>query len=134
LAADVSLSALQDAIPAGGVLVHVTVPVFSAIAQPPIFTTDAAPIGGSPCPAGKDCLNYSLTVPSGNPSVGTFSGGPVTYAPPVVGTAAFGLNAVSADCTGANLNPATVSSISVSPATTSQVSTILEFNNCTQPF
>jgi hypothetical protein len=124
--ADITLSALQQATPVGGSFVLVTVPLFSAISEPPTATTGTAS-------SGTDCFSYSLMVPSGNPQVGTFSSGSITYTPPASGTVTYSLNAVSEDCTASAPSPATVSSITVSPATTTQVSTVLAFSGCTAP-
>ncbi len=134
IAADISLYPLLDATPSGGSVVHVTVPELSSVFQPVTVTTVALPFTGSACPAGTDCFNYLLTVPAGNPSVGTFSSGAITYAPPAAGNATYSLNAMTTDCSSSNLIPATVGSISVSPATTTQVTNELSFSGCTQPF
>jgi len=133
-AADITFSALQDATPTGGSVVHVTIPVFSANAQPPTFETTATPTPATPaCPMATDCLNYSLVVPASNLSVGTFASGAITYAAPASGTVNYSLLAESADCTASAPSPALVTPIAVTPATTTTVSTIPAFSGCTAP-
>ncbi|HLY61126.1 MAG TPA: DUF4382 domain-containing protein [Terriglobia bacterium] len=134
---DITLSALQDATPTGGSLVHVTIPVFSVTGQPPTFVTSASPTPATPpCPVGTDCFNYALMVPSHNPSVGTFSSSAITYSVPATGVANFSLLAESADntpCTASVPSPALVTAIAVTPATATAVSTVLVFTGCTAP-
>lgn len=134
---DITLYALQDATPTGGSLVHVTVPVFSAGAQPPTVLTTDSPVPATPaCPLGTDCFNYSLVVPSGNPSVGTFSSGAITYAAPAAGTVNYSLFAESVDnpaCTASVPSPALIPGITVTPAATTTVSTVAAFSGCTAP-
>jgi len=134
---DVTLYALQDATPTGGALVHVTIPVFMANAQPPTFLTSDTPVPATPaCPLGTDCSNYSLLVPSGNPSVGTFSSGAITYADPLAGTVSYSLFVESVDdspCTASVPSPALIPAIAVTPAATTTVSTVVAFTGCTAP-
>ena len=134
---DITLYALQDATPTGGSLVHVTIPVFMANAQPPTVLTSATPDPAIPaCAAGTDCSNYSLLVPSGNPSIGTFSSGAITYAAPVTGTVGYSLFAESVDdppCTASVPSPALVAGINVTAAATTTVSTTVAFSGCTAP-
>jgi Domain of unknown function (DUF4382)/Carboxypeptidase regulatory-like domain len=136
-AQDITLYALQNAAPTGGSLVHVTIPVFSSGAQPPTFLTSATPTPSTPaCPLGTDCSNYSLMVPSGNPSVGTFSGGTITYAAPAAGTVTYSVFAESVDtppCTASTPSPALVTPITVTPAATTTASVIPAFTGCTAP-
>jgi len=136
--ADITLSALQSAT-AGGSTVLVTVPAFAVSAQPPTFTTSATPTPASPaCPAGTDCSNYTLMVPSGNPQVGAFSSGAITYTPPAASPVTYSLNGTTpvpppSGCTTSTPSPATVGSITVTPAATTNVSTVLAFSGCTAP-
>lgn len=131
--ADITLSSLQAAT-AGGSTVLVTVPVFNASAQPPTVTTSGTPTPSAPpCPSGTDCSNYSLMVPSGNPQVGAFSSGSITYTAPAAPPVTYSLNATTSNCTTSNPSPATVSSIAVTPAATTSVSTVLAFSVCTAP-
>ena len=134
-AADVSFSALQDATPTGGSLVHVTIPVFAVTAQPPVFETTATPTPATPaCPLGTDCFNYLLMVPASNPSVGTFASGAMgSFAAPAAGTVTYSLLTESSNCTASAPSPAMVTSITVTPATTSSVSAVPAFSGCTAP-
>lgn len=131
--ADITLSPLQSAT-AGGSTVLVTVPAFAVSAQPPTFTTSATPTPASPaCPAGTDCSNYTLMVPSGNPQVGAFSSGAISYTAPAAPPVTYSLNATTGNCTTSTPSPATASSITVTPAATTPVSTVLAFTGCTAP-
>ena len=131
--ADITLSALQSAT-GGGSTVLVTVPAFNFIAQPPTVTTSTTPTPSTPaCPAGTNCSNYTLMVPSGNPQVGAFSSGAITYTAPAAPPVTYSLNATTGNCTTSTPSPATVSSIAVTPAATTPVSTVLAFTGCTAP-
>jgi hypothetical protein len=131
LAADVTLSALQQATPTGGTTQWMTIPIFGALMQPPTFTTTATPTPAAPpCPASTDCYNYSLPVPASNPQVGTFSSGSVTYAAPAAAPVNYNLAAEAPSCTSSVPSPATVSSIAVIPGTTTNVSTVVAFSGC----
>jgi hypothetical protein len=132
--ANVTLLALQRATPIAGTPVLVTVPIFSTNAQPPTITTEAAPASGPACPLMTDCSNFSLTVPSGNPTVGTFTNGSATYAPPLAGNVNYTLIAESVDCTASVPNPATVSDFTVSLATTTALGSFAAFSGCVAPF
>jgi len=133
-AADITVSALQEAIPTGESPVLVTVPVISSIAQPLTITTGAVTASGPACPTGLDCFNYSLTVPSRNPQVGTFISGPVVYTPPIAGAATYIVNAETADCTTSFPSPPTTTPFVANPAATTNVTMTLTFSGCTQPF
>jgi len=131
--ADITLSPLQPAT-GGGSTVQVTVPAFAVSAQPPTFTTSTTPTPSAPaCPAGTDCSNYSLMVPSGNPQVGAFSSGSISYAAPAAPPVTYSLNATTGNCTTSTPSPATAGSITVTPAATTNVSTVLAFTGCTAP-
>jgi hypothetical protein len=133
--ADVMFSALQDATPTGGSVVHVTIPIFGVNGQPPTFETTDTPTPALPaCPAGTDCLNYTLMVPASNPSVATFASGSVgAFAPPAAGTVNYSLLMESANCTASTPSPANVTPIAVTPATTTAVATTPAFTGCTAP-
>jgi hypothetical protein len=75
--ADIALSALQTATPAGGTPLQVTIPVFAE------STVNVATerTSGAGCPGGTACATYMLTVPAGRPLVGTFAASGTTYAP-----------------------------------------------------
>jgi hypothetical protein len=74
-AVDVTLSAQQSA--SVGSLTQITIPVF-------VGSTPAVTTGGniSSCPNGTDCATYSLLVPAGNYSSGTFNSSGIRYTPP----------------------------------------------------
>ncbi|MFB3923828.1 MAG: DUF4382 domain-containing protein [Terriglobia bacterium] len=132
VAADVTLSALQDATPTGGSTLKMTIPIFGALMQPPTFTTTATPDPPTPaCPAGTNCYNYSIMVPASNPRVGTFSSGAVTYAEPAPAPVNFDLNFLAPGCTASTPSPATVGPTAVTPGTSSSVSTVVAFTGCT---
>ena len=133
-AADVTISALQQVIPTGGSPVSVTIPVLSSLSQPLTITTGATSASLPACPSGLDCFNYSLTLPSGNPQVGTFSSGPVVYTPPTAGAATYTINGETPDCTTSLPNPPTTTPFVATPAGTTNVTQALAFSNCTQPF
>jgi hypothetical protein len=75
--ADIALSALQTATPAGSAPLQVTIPVF-AESTVNVATERAS---GAGCPVGTACATYLLTVPAGRPLVGTFAASGTTYAP-----------------------------------------------------
>ena len=132
IAANVTLSAMQEATPTGGSTMQLTIPIFGALMQPPTFTTTATPDPAVPaCPVGTDCFNYSIWVPASNPRVGTFSSGAVTYAEPAPAPVNYNLNFVAGSCTASTPSPATVGPTAVTPGTTSNVSTVVAFTGCT---
>lgn len=130
-AADVTLSALQQATPTGGSTILVTVPIFGALMQPPTFTTTDMPDPSTPsCPVDTLCYNYSLMVPASNPKVGTFAGGSITYADPAPAPVNYSVNAVAPGCLASVPDPATVSPIAVTAGTTTDAGTVLAFSGC----
>lgn len=132
--ADVSLSALEDAVPSGGTTRHVTIPIFGAMSQPPIVETTPTPNPSTPvCPTGTDCFNYSLSIPPANPEVGTFASGSITFTPPASGTVNYSVNAQSSNCTASTPSPATAGPVTVLPNTSNAVSLVLAFTGCTAP-
>jgi hypothetical protein len=72
---DVTLSAQQSA--SVGSLTQITIPVF-------LGSTTAVTTGASvsSCPTGTACATYSLLVPAGNYSFGTFNSSGTRYTPP----------------------------------------------------
>ena len=86
--ADIALSALQTATPAGGAPLQVTIPVF-AESTVNVATERAS---GAGCPGGTACATYMLTVPASRPLVGTFTASGTTYAP-ASGTVFYNINA-----------------------------------------
>jgi hypothetical protein len=133
-AADITVSALQQAIPTGASPVSVTIPLLTSTAQPLTVTTGAVAPAGPVCPTGLDCYNYFLTLPSGNPQVGTFSSGPVVYTPPTAGATNYTVNGLTADCTTTFPSPPTTTPFVANPAATTNVTMALTFSSCTQPF
>ncbi len=93
--ADVTLSPLQQATPAGGSPVQVTIPVFGATSQPPTLMTQS----GSTCPTGTDCGTYTLLVPGSNPQVGTLGTSGITFAAPASGSVFYKVEADASTCT-----------------------------------
>jgi hypothetical protein len=134
--ADVSLSALQS-ITVNGNNLLVTVPLAAQSAS--TATQMTAP--GLSCPANTNCVNYTLSVPAANPSVGTFSSsGSQLPASPTTGTVKYTIDAAAflpnsagqADCSPpdlqtsqtSNSTPLTVTSgVNVTAAT-------LAFTSC----
>ncbi|HEV2348811.1 MAG TPA: DUF4382 domain-containing protein [Terriglobia bacterium] len=133
--ADITFSALQDATPSGGTLTHVTIPIFGVAAQPPVFETTPTPTPSTPaCPLATDCFNYSETIPSGNPSVGTFSGGSMgSFGAPATGSVNYSLLFESTDCTASTPSPALLTSITVTPAGKTTATVTPAFTGCTAP-
>ncbi len=131
IAADVTLSVLQQAIPTGGSTRWMTIPVFGALMHPPIFTTTDTPDPANPpCPAGTNCYNYSLPVPASNPQVGTFSSGSITYTPPAGDPVNYNLNGMAPSCTASAPSPAVIGPITVTPGNTTDAGTVLAFSGC----
>ncbi|HEV2425760.1 MAG TPA: DUF4382 domain-containing protein [Terriglobia bacterium] len=93
---DASLSALQQATPAGGSVVEFTVPAFPA--SSPEVETEAS----SSCPAGTACATYALYVPASNPSVGTYSSSGTTYSVPQPGNVSYTVDAQAFVADGSN--------------------------------
>ena len=142
LAADVTLSPLVAATPAGGSEILVTIPWLStnttqAAAQPQNFMTQATANVVTPavaCPTGTDCYNYQIVLPASAAQVGTFSGGSANLPPPPASptlTITYSLLAATSSCTTATPSPAVVNSLVVTPGTTTPVSTALAFTGCT---
>jgi len=132
LAADVTLSALQQVTPSGGSATWLTIPVFGALTHPPVFTTTDTPDPADPaCPAGTFCYNYALPLPSGNPQVGVFSGGSVTYTAPVGDPVNYDLEGVAPGCTTSVPSPAKISGLTVTTGNTTDAVTVLAFSGCT---
>jgi len=99
--ADISLWPLQSV--GGGSTLLVTVPVFQgSVADVATGVSSASSV----CPAGTDCVNYTLIVPASNPQVGTFSASPATsYTAPAANPAIYWVNAQAFVPTSASTNP-----------------------------
>lgn len=115
--APITLLALQDATPTGGSTLKATIPVFGAGMQPPQVTT-AASSASLTCPAGTDCANFTLKVPSSNPQVGTFSASGTTYSPQGGSNVTYTIQPEASTCTG--LTP-TSQQVSFTPGTATPV-------------
>jgi hypothetical protein len=87
--ADIALSALQTATPAGGAPLQVTIPVFAE------STVNVATerVSGAGCPGSTACATYMLTVPASHPLVGTFTATGTAYAGPAGGNVFYSVNA-----------------------------------------
>ncbi len=107
-AADITLSALQQATPTGGPSIMVSVPLF------PGSTPTVATAAASTCPTNTDCVNYSLLVPASNPSVGTFSSSGTNYSVPVSGNVQYGIDADSFTPDGSNTPDCSPSDVTTS--------------------
>ena len=70
---DVEVSALQFAAPAGVSANRLTIPAFAG------STTSVTTMANAFCASGTACASYSLLIPSGSPSVGTFSASGTQY-------------------------------------------------------
>ena len=86
-----SVSALQQITLAGGGTREVTIPAELA------SQSNIALQSNSNCPAGAplqtNCAQYTLIEPASNPSVGNFSAGQITYAPPASGNVPYSIAA-----------------------------------------
>jgi hypothetical protein len=71
--ADITLSALQSAT-IGGSAVNVTIP----LAQQSSATASVSTASGS-CPAGTNCVTYTIAVPAMQPNIGAFVAGATAY-------------------------------------------------------
>lgn len=89
-AADLSLSALQ-AITENSATVLITTPLAQQSDASATLTTAAS----ASCPANTDCASYTLAVPASNPSVGAFTSGDQTPAPPASGAVNYTVDAVA---------------------------------------
>ena len=107
--ADLTLSALEP-IP-GGTLV--TIP----LVQQGSATVNATTAADVSCPAGTDCVSYTLAVPAANPNVGAFSSGGTTYTQDIVNPVKYTVDALAfvplsggtADCTPSEVQVNTLS-------------------------
>ena len=131
LAADVTLSAMQQVTPSGGSAIFLTIPVFGALTHPPTFTTTDTPDPATPaCPAGTFCYNYSLAVPAGNPQVGVFDSDAITYTAPAGDPVNYDLEGLAPGCTASTPSPARISALAVTPGNTTDAGTVLAFSGC----
>jgi hypothetical protein len=104
---DVKLSALQPVAPAVGLVSRITIPAFAG------STTSITTMPNLSCASGTACDSYSLLVPAGNFSAGTFSASgtqyellvqqPAEVIYTVEGLAFFHGAAISPDCTPSSM-------------------------------
>jgi len=101
---DVSLAALQSIALSGNVTRQLNIPLQNTSATamgPAVNSTGLVSITGSKsCPAespmGANCAQYTLVVPAGNPSVGVFASGSLTFSAPESGDVLFTVDAQAA--------------------------------------
>lgn len=93
---DASVSALQQAAPAGGAVVEFTVPAF------PASISQVETESSSTCPTGAACATYTLYVPASNPSVSTYSSSGTTYSVPQPGNVPYTVDAQAFTADGSN--------------------------------
>jgi Domain of unknown function (DUF4382) len=101
---DVSLAALQSIALSGNVTRQLNIPLQNTSATavgPAVNSTGLVSITGSKgCPAGSpmgaNCAQYTLVVPAGNPSVGVFASGGLTFSAPESGDVLFTVDAQAA--------------------------------------
>jgi hypothetical protein len=131
--ADIALSALQTATPAGGAPLQVTIPVF-AESTVNVATERAS---GSGCPGGTACATYMLTVPASKPLVGTFTASGTTYAGPTGGNVFYNINAQAFSPGTAGMPMCSPSSLVTPPVAVRAGDVIqatpLAFTQCTAP-
>ncbi len=84
---DITLAALQPL--SGGTLV--TIP----LVQQSSTTVNTATAADASCPAGTDCVSYTLSVPAANPFVGAFSAGGTTYTQDTVNPVKYTVDALA---------------------------------------
>lgn len=85
---DITLAALQ---PLTGGTTLVTIP----LVQQGSTTVNTATAADASCPAGTDCVSYTLSVPAANPSVGAFSAGGTTYTQDIVNPVKYTVDALA---------------------------------------
>jgi hypothetical protein len=102
--ADLSVSALKQIMENGGnVMITTPLPLI------PAATDTVSTAASAGCPANTDCVNYTLTIPAANPSVGAFvTTGNQTPAPPTAAPVDYTVDANAfsagvADCTPPNM-------------------------------
>jgi hypothetical protein len=97
---DAAMSALQTITLAGGVNRLVTIP--SEGNSTPNISVESNSSCPATAPMNANCAQYTLIEPASNPSVGTFSGGKISYAPPSAGDVFYTVRADASDTSGAN--------------------------------
>lgn len=100
---DAAMAALQTISVPGGATRQLSIPLESAPATSATpaqaSTSPLAVASNTACPAGSpanaNCAQYTLVVPSSNPSVGVFSSSGFTYSVPAAGDVLFSVDAIS---------------------------------------
>lgn len=88
---DVAVSALQSITLPGGVTRMIAVPAEgNSVANISIQAASSCP---STAPLHTNCAQYALVEPASNPTLGVFSGGKVSYAPPASGSVLYSIAA-----------------------------------------
>ena len=104
---------------------------FYSVSQ--VVTTGTGPIGNPPvaCPAGTDCINYSVPVPSGGAYVGAWGSGGATLSEPtpLASYAVDGVTTSTCTATELNTNPATALT-GTGPFANVAIATNLAFTVC----
>jgi hypothetical protein len=105
---DATVSAQQPISLGGGVMRFVTIPLEgNSVAKISVDSNAGCPLTA---PMNTNCAQFTLIVPASNASVGVFSGGKITYAPPPAGDVlftaradAFSSTTGNSDCTKPSL-------------------------------
>ena len=100
---DAAMAALQTISVPGGATRQLSIPLESApatsVTPAQASTSPLAVASNTACPAGSpanaNCAQYTLVVPSSNPSVGVFSSSGFTYSVPAAGDVLFSVDAIS---------------------------------------
>ena len=137
---DVAVTAQQTVTVSGGGTLMVAVPALPGSTSNVSVDSTSASTCTAIGVAGANCAGYTLLVPASNPEVGVFSGGTVTFTPPVGGNVAYaarvdafepgggGTPACSPSTQTTNLN-ATSAPLVVTGGATTQVQEV-DFTGC----
>lgn len=145
------VTSANNASPAAGTAIDVTLTALATVnsgiytipqqpaTTPPSYgvsqtvTTGAGPIGNPPvaCPAGTDCIDYTLPVPSGGAYIGAWSSGGATLAQsaPLATYAVDGITTSTCSAADVNSNPPLALSGS-GPFSTVAITPNLQFTGC----
>jgi hypothetical protein len=134
---DATMSALQTITLTGGVNRLLTIP--SEGNSTPNISVESNSSCPATAPLNTNCAQYTLIEPASNPSVGTFSGGKISYAPPASGDVLYTVRADASDASGANdcMQPSKTTSLDANgnPLKVSPGATVtpqeIDFKGCT---
>ena len=134
---DATMSALQTITLTGGVNRLVTIP--SEGNSTPNISVESNASCPATAPINTNCAQYTLIEPASNPSVGTFSGGKISYAPPAPGDVFYTVRADASDASGAGdcMQPSMTTSLDAigNPLKVSPGATVtpqeIDFKGCT---